>query len=88
MGYRSLQPSPQMGTRATHRKIFVHTPFGPDGPRDVKFLRSWPEHQMGFDESDNCGVLRWGAVFGLGMTFVIGASFWTGLGLFIAYLCR
>jgi hypothetical protein len=88
MGYRSSQPFPQMGTRATHRKIFVHSPFGSEGPWDVKSFRSWPEHQVGVDESDNCGVLRWGAVFGLGMTFVIGASFWTGVGLFIAYLCR
>lgn len=89
MSYTSSQLSPPMDTRNTGREFFVPTSSGslPEGAWDVQFWRSWLQHNANPHRSA-CGLMNWGTVFGLALTVVVGASFWTGVGLLVARLWK
>jgi hypothetical protein len=78
---------PLMRTRDT--AVSVPTPLDrlPEGAWDVQFWRSWLQHNANPHRSA-CGLMSWGTVFGLALTVVVGASFWTGVGFLVARLWK
>ena len=78
---------PPMRTRDT--EVFVPTPLDtlPEGAWDMQFWRTWLQHNANPHRSA-CGLMNWGTVFGLALTVVVGASFWTGVGLLLARLWK
>jgi hypothetical protein len=89
MSYEASQLSPHMGTRSSHREVFVHPPsYGPaETSWDAKFWRSLFQRSQEPSRA-NPGFMNWGTVFGLTITVLIGASFWTGIGLLVARLWK
>jgi hypothetical protein len=85
VSFRLMQFPPQSSTRIIRMRA-IREPWS--GPRmystESGFLRSWIENE------DNSAQERtnWGAISGLALSIVIGASFWTGIALLIERVWR
>ncbi len=89
MSYEASQLSPHMGTRSSHREVFVRaTSRRPEeGSWDAQFWRFWFQRKPELAKPKN-GFMNWGTIFGLAITVAIGATFWTGIGLLVARLWK
>jgi hypothetical protein len=88
LSYRFLQLSPQVGTAKENLRVVVTECISPSSekstPGDLAILPV--EYWMYVD--DRGAMANWGSLFGLAITVVIGAGFWTGIGLLVARWCR
>ena len=85
MSYRISQLSPHN----TNIRVRVQSPASqlPEGFRDMLLWRSWLEFDsQQADQQGSGSRVNWNVILGLGVTFGIGAGFWTGVGLLIARL--
>lgn len=119
MSYESSQLSPHIGTRSTHREVYVSTPEKNDPPRNRR-ISDVTDRQIGDQvkerlsrlnaSSGNAQVwqsyrqvwrswmrgaktpvrvqMNWTAICALGVTVMVGAGFWTGLGFLVARLWK
>jgi hypothetical protein len=88
LSYRFLQLPPQVGTAKENLRVVVTECVSPSSrkstPNDLEILPV--EYWMYVD--DRGAVANWGSFFGLAITLVVGASFWTAVGLLIARLWK
>jgi len=88
MSYGSPQLSPHFGTHRTGIRVVVQAP--PNAPPErspcVDFGSGF--YRSDLDQGDATGLINWGTVFGLTLTVIIGASFWTGVGMLLARLWK
>lgn len=88
MSYRFLQLPPQVGTAKENFRVVVTECISPGSRKSTPgdLALSPVEYWMYVD--DRGTVANWGSLFGLAITLVIGASFWTGVGLLIVRLWK
>ena len=80
---------PLIGTHNTGLRLVVHNPeIGSAFQRYTNFKISTFDYQAGLGGRAGAPAINWGTIAGLAIIVGIGASFWTAVGLFVAYLCR
>ena len=84
MSFKLLQIPPQASTRSKCIPLRWMTLDGCMGGNE--FLSSWLGENNDSDEPRQ--RLNWGALAGLGVSFVISGGFWAGVGVLVARALR
>lgn len=89
MSYKSSQLTPPMATRIARSRSLAHALSQGYALESWKIhpFRSWLAPNPNSDPSTRRSV-HWGKTLGLALTVVTGATFWTGVGLLVARLCK
>lgn len=89
MSYKSSQLLPPMVTRRTAREVFVHVPSHErsEDSWEAQSWRSWLKRDAKLQLSRS-RVMNWATILGLALTVIVGATFWTAVGFFVARLWK